>query len=45
MKTILEKSRYLAIVGVVSLLLASVAAFAWSWPFARALSRSNALLM
>jgi uncharacterized membrane protein YqhA len=29
MKTILEKSRYLAIVGVVSLLLASVAAFAW----------------
>jgi len=29
MKTILEKSRYLAIVGVISLLLASVAAFAW----------------
>jgi uncharacterized membrane protein YqhA len=29
MKTILEKSRYLAMVGVVSLLLASVAAFAW----------------
>ena len=29
MKTILEKSRYLAIVGVVSLLIASIAAFAW----------------
>ena len=29
MKIILEKSRYLAIVGVISLLLASVAAFAW----------------
>jgi uncharacterized membrane protein YqhA len=29
MKMILEKSRYLAIVGVISLLLASVAAFAW----------------
>jgi len=29
MKTILEKSRYLAIVGVIALLLASVAAFAW----------------
>ena len=29
MKTILEKSRYLAIVGVISLLLAAVAAFAW----------------
>jgi uncharacterized membrane protein YqhA len=29
MKTILERSRYLAIVGVLSLLLASVAAFAW----------------
>lgn len=29
MKTILEKSRYLAMVGVASLLLASVAAFAW----------------
>lgn len=29
MKIILEKSRYLAMVGVVSLLLASVAAFAW----------------
>lgn len=29
MKTVLEKSRYLAIVGVVSLLFASVAAFAW----------------
>ena len=29
MKIILEKSRYLAMVGVISLLLASVAAFAW----------------
>lgn len=29
MKTILEKSRYLAIVGVISLLVAAVAAFAW----------------
>ncbi len=29
MKTVLEKSRYLAIVGVVSLLAAAVAAFAW----------------
>ncbi len=29
MKTILEKSRYLAIVGVIALLVASVAAFAW----------------
>ena len=29
MKFILEKSRYLAIVGVISLLVASVAAFAW----------------
>lgn len=29
MKSILEKSRYLAIVGVISLLVASVAAFAW----------------
>jgi uncharacterized membrane protein YqhA len=29
MKTILEKSRYLAIVGVISLLFASVAAFVW----------------
>jgi uncharacterized membrane protein YqhA len=29
MKTILEKSRYLAIVGVVALLIAAVAAFAW----------------
>lgn len=29
MKFILEKSRYLAIVGVVSLLVAAVAAFAW----------------
>lgn len=29
MKTILEKSRYLAIIGVVSLLIAAVTAFAW----------------
>ena len=29
MKLILEKSRYLAIVGVISLLVAAVAAFAW----------------
>ena len=29
MKIILEKSRYLAIVGVISLLVAAVAAFAW----------------
>jgi uncharacterized membrane protein YqhA len=29
MKVILEKSRYLAIVGVISLLVAAVAAFAW----------------
>ena len=29
MKTVLEKSRYLAIVGVISLLIAAVAAFAW----------------
>ena len=29
MKFILEKSRYLAIIGVISLLIASVAAFAW----------------
>ena len=29
MKYILEKSRYLAIVGVISLLIAAVAAFAW----------------
>ncbi len=29
MKTILEKSRYLALVGVISLLVAAVAAFAW----------------
>ncbi|NOT04673.1 MAG: YqhA family protein [Anaerolineales bacterium] len=29
MKTILEKSRYLAIIGVVSLLIAALAAFAW----------------
>jgi uncharacterized membrane protein YqhA len=29
MKTILEKSRYLAIVGVISLLIAALAAFAW----------------
>lgn len=29
MKTIIERSRYLAIIGVVSLLLASLAAFAW----------------
>ena len=29
MKTLLEKSKYLAIVGVISLLVAAVAAFAW----------------
>lgn len=29
MKTLLEKSKYLAIVGVLSLLIAAVAAFAW----------------
>lgn len=29
MKSILEKSRYLSLVGVISLLLAAVAAFAW----------------
>lgn len=29
MKVILEKSRYLALVGVISLLIAAVAAFAW----------------
>lgn len=29
MKTILERSRYLAFIGVVSLLVASIAAFAW----------------
>ncbi|MBI5945984.1 MAG: YqhA family protein [Chloroflexi bacterium] len=29
MKTILEKSRYLAIIGVISLLIAALAAFAW----------------
>lgn len=29
MKTILEKSKYLTLIGVVSLLLAAVAAFAW----------------
>jgi len=29
LKTILEKSRYLAIIGVVSLLIAALAAFAW----------------
>ena len=30
MKTVLEKSRYLAMVGVLSLLAASIAAFAWA---------------
>jgi len=29
LKTILEKSRYLAIIGVISLLIAALAAFAW----------------
>ena len=29
MKTILEKSRYLALIGIIPLLVASVAAFAW----------------
>ena len=29
MKTILEKSRYLALVGIIPMLIASVAAFAW----------------
>ena len=29
MKSILEKSRYLSLVGVISLLLAAIAAFAW----------------
>lgn len=29
MKTILEKSRYLAVIGVLSLLIAALAAFAW----------------
>jgi hypothetical protein len=29
MKIILEKSRYLAIIGVISLLIAAVAAFVW----------------
>ena len=30
MKTVLEKSRYLALIGIIPLLIASVAAFAWA---------------
>jgi uncharacterized protein (TIGR00645 family) len=40
MKTILERSRYLAIVGVLSLLIASLAAFAWG-----ALKTYNVLIL
>ncbi|MFN8412212.1 MAG: YqhA family protein [Anaerolineales bacterium] len=40
MKTILEKSKYLTLVGVISLLLAAIAAFAWG-----ALKTFNVILL